>query len=564
MADRSLRFVLLGTDRTAGRTFDSVGKKADNLKDRVGGFAKFAGTAFGGLAVAAGGFAVAGGAMGIKTAAGMEQARIAFETMLGSGKKADAFLKDLQAFAAKTPFEFPELQSAASSLISAGIEAGKVIPIMTTLGDVTSGMGTGSEGVQRATIALQQMSAAGRITGEDLNQLRDAGIPVFDLLAAATGKSKTEVVKLAQAGKLGSKELGQLMSALETGKGLERFSGLMDKQSQSLSGLWSTFQDTLGQGLSGLITPLVPSLKRGLGGVSTAMSQFFGGVSGNVKRMSSDARPKIELFGLSLRAMTQAFKDGDVTSDGMVGAFERIGVAARAVVDGFRSAWPTIVQVLKQVWATVVVLGKALGAGLRYAFDKISDAVKDNRAQFVELGRGLIKIGQLILPLAKVAFAILVNAIATGVRVIGKLVDAFDAIKLPILTVMKVLSTVVLGFFGAIINGAAKAFGWVPGIGDKLKTAASEFNAFKDAVNTSLDALHKEQTIKIRVNRIDEAVRSGDMSVSEAGAAGRYARGGGQVVVNNTITLDGKVIAKNTTQHQRTTVKNGGKPAFVG
>ena len=107
---------------------------------------------------------------------------------------------------------------------------------MTTLGDVTSGMGTGSEGVKRATIALQQMSAAGRITGEDLNQLRDAGIPVYDLLAKATGKSKEEVVKLAQAGKLGKKELGQMMGALESGKGLERFSGLMEKQSTSIVG----------------------------------------------------------------------------------------------------------------------------------------------------------------------------------------------------------------------------------------------------------------------------------------------------------------------------------------
>ena len=81
-------------------------------------------------------------------------------------------------------------------------------------------MGTGSEGVKRATIALQQMSAAGRITGEDLNQLRDAGIPVYDLLSSATGKSKEEVVKLAQAGKLGKKELGAMMEALESGKGL--------------------------------------------------------------------------------------------------------------------------------------------------------------------------------------------------------------------------------------------------------------------------------------------------------------------------------------------------------
>ena len=170
-----------------GRMVKSAGSHVGKVAGVVGKVGAAAGVAVAGAAAAGvaglGLLAGAGLAMGTKVAAGNEQAEISFTTMLGSAEKAGAFLKDLQAFAAKTPFEFPELQTAASSLISAGIEADKVIPIMTTLGDVTSGMGTGSEGVKRATIALQQMSAAGRITGEDLNQLRDAGIPVYDLLA---------------------------------------------------------------------------------------------------------------------------------------------------------------------------------------------------------------------------------------------------------------------------------------------------------------------------------------------------------------------------------------------
>lgn len=237
---------------------------------------------FGAMGAAALGAAgAAAGAYGLKVASGNEQAEISFETMLGSGVKARRFLDDLQAFAAKTPFEFPELQTAASSLISAGVNADKVIPIMTTLGNVTSGMGTGSEGIQRATIALQQMQAAGRITGEDLNQLRDAGIPVFDLLAAATGKSKEEVVKLAQAGKLGKEELGQLMKALENGEGLERFSGLMDKQSQSLSGLWSSFKDVFGQGLARVVRRSFPVLKDGLETATIWSERLFGWLDQN-------------------------------------------------------------------------------------------------------------------------------------------------------------------------------------------------------------------------------------------------------------------------------------------
>lgn len=248
------------TARTAAQADSRLTKLARGGLSKVADVARSGARylTYGATALVAGGVAAVG--FGIKTAASMQTAKIGFTTMLGSAKKANSFLKDLSAFAAKTPFEFPELQTAASSLISAGINADKVIPIMTTLGNVTSGMGTGSEGVQRATVALQQMSAAGRITGEDLNQLRDAGIPVYDLLAKATGKSKAEVVALAQAGKLGSKELGQMMKALETGKGLERFSGLMDKQSESLSGVASTFKDTLGMGLATALQPAIPVL----------------------------------------------------------------------------------------------------------------------------------------------------------------------------------------------------------------------------------------------------------------------------------------------------------------
>lgn len=229
----------------------------------------------------------AAGAVGIKTASDNEQAAISFTTMLGSAQKADRFLRDMKKFAAETPFEMQDLQSASSSLISVGVETSKVLPIMRTLGDVTSGMGTGSEGIKRATVALQQMNAAQRITGEDLNQLRDAGIPVYDLLAASTGKSKAEVVKLAQAGKLGKRELDALMKGLETGKGLEKFSGLMEKQSASLAGMMSNLKDTFSQGMADLIEPAMPALKSGVAKVNETLNGAFAWIQAHMPQIKA-------------------------------------------------------------------------------------------------------------------------------------------------------------------------------------------------------------------------------------------------------------------------------------
>lgn len=271
---------------------DAYAGGVERSSSRLGSF--FSNIAKAGV-TAMGAVAVASGAVGVRTAAGMETAQIAFSTMLQSGEKAQAFLSDLSSFAAKTPFDLPGLQRSAQSLISIGIDASKVIRIMTTLGNVTSGMGTGAEGVQRATVAIQQMNAAGRITAEDLNQLRDAGIPVFDLLTAATGRTREEIAGMAQSGKLGREELEQLMTALETGKGLERFNGMMEQQSMSLSGLWSTLKDTFSVGMAEAIAPAIPLLKEGLAGAITTVGQAMPYVQGGIQWLV-DAGPQIESF----------------------------------------------------------------------------------------------------------------------------------------------------------------------------------------------------------------------------------------------------------------------------
>ena len=57
-----------------------------------------------------------------------------------------------------------------------------------------------------------------------------------------------------------------------------------------------------------------------------------------------------------------------------------------------------------------------------------------------------------------------------------------------IVEINKTIIDSVLTMFGDIIHGAADAFGWVPGIGGKLKAAATDFDNFKNGVN---DAFNK-------------------------------------------------------------------------
>ena len=59
---------------------------------------------------------------------------------------------------------------------------------------------------------------------------------------------------------------------------------------------------------------------------------------------------------------------------------------------------------------------------------------------------------------------------------------------------------------GVIIDGAAKAFGWVPGIGDKLRGAAEKFHQFKDNVNAALNGVKDSVTVTTRIEGGQEAI----------------------------------------------------------
>jgi len=70
---------------------------------------------------------MAAGLKSIQMAGNLEQTKIAFTTMLGSAEAADAFIRQLYDFAAKTPFEIEGLTDAAQQLLAFGFQAQEII-----------------------------------------------------------------------------------------------------------------------------------------------------------------------------------------------------------------------------------------------------------------------------------------------------------------------------------------------------------------------------------------------------------------------------------------------------
>ncbi len=215
-------------------------------------------------ALAATGAIAAVGAMALKTGMDFnrlrEQSTIAFTTMLGSGEKAESFLKDLQAFAAKTPFEFPELVKSSQRLLAMGFSAESVLPTLTSIGDAVAAMGGSGEMVGRLTTAIGQIKAKGKASAEEMLQLTEAGIPAWEMLAQKVGKSVSETMDAVSDGQI---DAATTIDALISGIN-GRFGGMMEKQSHTFAGLWSTIKDTFTQISGGVLRPFFEMVTRGL------------------------------------------------------------------------------------------------------------------------------------------------------------------------------------------------------------------------------------------------------------------------------------------------------------
>lgn len=196
------------------------------------------------LSIAGIGAAIAAaGVKSIEAAGKLQNVQTAFTNMLGSAQKATAFTKELQGFAAATPFEFNQVTSAAQKFLAFGFTAEQVIPTLTAVGDAAAGVGLGADGIDRVTLALGQMAAKSRIQSDEMLQLTEAGIPAWQMLADKIGKSVPEVMDMVSKGAVDS---ATGINALVEGMN-QKFGGMMEQQSHTIQGTWSTLMDGIDQ-----------------------------------------------------------------------------------------------------------------------------------------------------------------------------------------------------------------------------------------------------------------------------------------------------------------------------
>ena len=311
-----------------------------------------------GAALAGGAAAMGVGVKAVHSAADFEQTKVAFSTLIGDAAKAEETLAKLRKLGAETPFEFPELADAGRKLIAFGESADTVPETLRRIGDVSAGI---QAPIGEIAEIYGKARVQGRLFAEDVNQLTGRGIPIIGELAKQFGVNESQVRKLTESGQVGFPQIEKAFTNMTSQGG--KFAGMMETQSKTTKGLFSTLKDSvnevflsLGQPINDAIRPLVAEA---IDLVST------------LTPLAAEAGARIKD---AIMFVIAAFKSGQILD--LVSSSMKLGfaVAINSLINGFRLAisffyyFITDGTMWKSLGTTMLGLAVGFGAALLNAF----------------------------------------------------------------------------------------------------------------------------------------------------------------------------------------------------
>jgi tape measure domain-containing protein len=377
-------------------------------------------------------------------------------------------------------------------------------------------------------MATSQAISAGKFQAGDLNQIMNNGLPVWTLLAKGMHKTVPELRDLSSHGKLlASDVLPVLQEQMH-----KDYGGAMAKQSQTLSGQWSTMQDTFSQGMAKVLEPMVPLIKDALPGAMSIMGKamegggkglekLIGWVKGGKDGFTDLRSAVIDCNGHLIDDSTNLEIVGGIFQivGGKVKDFTQSGIAA--LVKWFRDE---LLPALSK--ASDVIMPK-----VKDAFNSVSDTMKKHQDIIKAVQAAFTIVGKFITDLLIPALAWLAGVIVDQV---GPQFKAWAAVMSNVvIPAIKFLLQVFIAVVGGILNAAAKAFGWVPGVGPKLKSAASAFDQFARDANNALNRI-TDKTVKVSIVHVEAG------TYTNFGTGHALAMASGGIVTRPTFALVGE------------------------
>ena len=227
---------------------------------------------------------------GFNRALSIEQAEFKLQGLGHSAEEVDKIMENSLASVKGTAYGLDEAATVAASAVAAGVKPGEDLErTLKLVGDAAtiSGRDMNSMGA-----IFNKVAASGKMTGEELNQLTDAGIPMLQLLGDSLGKTNEEVRDMVSKGKIGFDEFRNAIEQGMSGAALtmgQTFNGALDNTKAAMSRLGKTFMDPFMKGMTpalGTLTDIIDMVAsgttKGLEEKTKLLSDQLGGMINNV------------------------------------------------------------------------------------------------------------------------------------------------------------------------------------------------------------------------------------------------------------------------------------------
>lgn len=310
--ERFRRFAQSGTvsAEALARYRDRARESAEQTR-RLGGDVGRTGSAFGRLrsliAPVLGFLTFREAARGVKALAQVaqtvEDTRRSLSELYGSQEAGNRAYADLEVLSKRNGLAMADVVEQARKLKAFGLDP--LNGSLQALIDQNAAAGGSQEDLAGKVLALGQAFAKQKFQGEEILQLVERGVPVWDLLQKATGKNVTQLQKLSSEGKLGRDVIRQLyeeMGRASAGAATRSLGSLRGLIAQASAGWLKFKQDVVAAGVGDYLKQQFSELLAATGGM--------GGLAKRVSEGIISSLEAIKRFGLQLAPVFKAVGEG--------------------------------------------------------------------------------------------------------------------------------------------------------------------------------------------------------------------------------------------------------------
>lgn len=421
----------------------------------------------------------------------LDEARISMEYFARDSKQAQQYIRELENFAAYTPFSTESAISMAKYLQAMSVPMESSKAVLTVISDTAAATGASEENMQRIVTAMGQVLTKGKLAAEEVRQLANANIPIYDILKEELNLTGQQIKNLGNLNIEGSKAVVAILDGLQ-----KRYEGASAKIAETMGGMVETIKDDALIISSSFFTGAIDGIEEKLRGVrdtldewrDIAMHQGTGGMieyilgdldpSGELEQLVIDAIAGIKNLSATIRSF--AIEDGTLLKTFGATAYASIMsvvVAADYLLRGIntlKSGADKILSVVNELTGSSLTLTD-VAAGL-LIFKTVGNTMMFASNTAMWLGKQVITLGTSV------------ASIIPGIAGANALVKGLTA------------SMISMGAAAAVAYGGIKLMNAITGVSDSSTLVTDEYkeafkqyddalNAYSDNLNASYEAL---------------------------------------------------------------------------